>query len=154
MKGHYRTLGLAGFFRCDSMQDKQMTSLSALEIFDACIVYPNICHLTQLKQLHVVNLKDGVDSNAISVNLKDLERLFIGECSVEQLKPFFRYTKLKMVFIRNVSNNALNFFNLNRTRRMGGIQSWPFWRVLFGNKIERQQCDLGFSCNYSSRIHI
>lgn len=130
--GYFQTLRLtdatdfSGSDR-DSILINDMTSFSALDVFVTFNFYPNICQLSQLKELHLMDVTSYVDLDvlkAIAVNLKNLERLCIrGE--VKQLEPFFRYSKkLEMVIFKNrrYSHDPLDLLNLNEIRRKGGMQ--------------------------------
>lgn len=104
----------------------EMTSFSAFEVLYTCRFHTNICRLTQLKELHILELnrQTGFDLEAVAKNLINLERLWI-ECTVGEILSFLRYSKkLRMVVWENgtIPANALNLFHLNEMRRTGGMQ--------------------------------
>lgn len=131
-RGHYKRLHLhvqiSGITEFETFITA-MRSFSPFEAFDTGIFTRNICRLIHLKELHISiysNRETGLE--AIAKNLINLERLWIWG-TVDCLLPFFRCSKkLGMVINNNNSKSALNLFNLNELRQMGGMHS----KILIG----------------------
>lgn len=127
--GVYKKLQLSlQRFIIDKMFFNEMRSFSALEVLRTFAFNAKICHLTELKELHLFRLTKATqaDLEAIAKNLTKLERLWIYG-TVDQLSPFLRNSKaLKMAIFCEYNDDSfcvpLNLFKLNKVRRMSGSQ--------------------------------
>lgn len=86
----------------------EIPSLGALQIFYTHIFNTNIAQLTQLSELHLMELDDKIDLKPLALNLIKLERLWI-EGTAAHLLPFVCHSKeLKTVIMELKDQNVPN----------------------------------------------
>lgn len=129
--GFYKKLHLAIYWISDDFEYQPlfdgMQSLPTLEVLYTDIFNENIVHLTNLRELHLMELDGKIDLKPLALNLNKIERLWI-EGTANQLHPFVCNSKLLNAVVFELkdrndngddddnNNNGLNLVAMNRER--------------------------------------
>lgn len=118
-RGFYRRLYLY-VKRVDRHCSEDVITLHALEMLSIRQFSEtfSLCHLSNLRELEIMNSVNIKDLEILAVNLKSLERLTLSNAvTVNDIVPFVRCSSKLYRIQANFNDGLLNLFKLNKERK-------------------------------------